>query len=258
MDHPTFQQGPSSRRPASPLDGQSPDIFDELARIPVSLREKEDPIFLPSYHSEVGATKAASRFNERLQHRLEVESGAADDLEYVGGGGLLLQRFAQFLRALAQFLQKARIFDGDDGLIGEVRDQFDLFVRERADFLAEHIDCADQLIVLAHWNGQYRPITAEFDGRDDKWIAIDVGLRSSDVGDLGHLLRGRDEAKGAMRRRVNDSRAGLGVGGWRVVHGHGAESLALAEVERAELGLAEPRRVRQYGLKHGLRVARRA
>jgi len=47
---------------------------------------------------------------------LEIESGAADDLEYVGGGGLLLQRFAQFLRALAQFLQKARIFDGDDGL----------------------------------------------------------------------------------------------------------------------------------------------
>ena len=25
-DHPTFQQGPSSRRPASPLDGQSPDV----------------------------------------------------------------------------------------------------------------------------------------------------------------------------------------------------------------------------------------
>ena len=143
------------------------------------------------------------------------------------------------------------------GLIGEVRDQFDLFVRERADFLAEHIDCADQLIVLAHWNGQYRPITAEFDGRDDKWIAIDVGLRSSDVGELGHLLRGRDEAKGAIRRRVNDSRAGLGVGVWRVVHGHGAESLALAEVERAELRLADARRLLQHRLEHRPQLPRR-
>ena len=35
--------------------------------------------------------KAASRFNERLQHRLEIEGRAANDLEYVGGGGLLLE-----------------------------------------------------------------------------------------------------------------------------------------------------------------------
>src|SRR5262249_57101731 len=103
----------------------------------------------------------------------------------------------------------------------------------------------DELIVVALGNGSSGRKTAEFDGRDDKWIAIDVRLRSSDVGDVGHLLRGCDEAKGAIRRRVNNSRAGLGVGGWRIVHGHGAESLALAEVERAGLGLAEPRPVRQ-------------
>src|SRR5262249_4561226 len=91
MNHPTFQQGPSRRRPASPLDGQSPHIFDELGRTPVSFREEEHPIFLPSYRGEVGVTKAGSRFNERLQHRLEIEGRAADDLEYVGGGGLLLE-----------------------------------------------------------------------------------------------------------------------------------------------------------------------
>jgi hypothetical protein len=42
------------------------------------------------------AAKAASRFNERLQHRLEIKGRAADDLEDVGGGGLLLQRSASW------------------------------------------------------------------------------------------------------------------------------------------------------------------
>ena len=65
--------------------------------MPVGLRKEEHPVFLPSYRGEVGVTKAASRFNERLQHRLEIEGRAADDLEYVGGGRLLLQGFAQLV-----------------------------------------------------------------------------------------------------------------------------------------------------------------
>jgi hypothetical protein len=36
-------------------------------------------------------------------------------LRHVGGGGLLLQRFAQFV-------EQARVLDGDDGLGGEVLD----------------------------------------------------------------------------------------------------------------------------------------
>src|SRR6516165_8525496 len=95
MDHPTLQQGPSSRRPTSPLDGHSLDVFDEIGRVAVSLREKEHPVLLPSYRGVVGATKAASRFDERLQHRFEIEGRATDDLEHVGGGGLLLQRFGE-------------------------------------------------------------------------------------------------------------------------------------------------------------------
>src|SRR5262249_17801153 len=91
MNHPTFQQGPPSRRPAPPLDGEIPDVFDEFGPTPVDLREEEHPVSLPNYHAEVGVTKAAGRFNKRLQHRLEIKSRAADDLEHVGGGGLLFQ-----------------------------------------------------------------------------------------------------------------------------------------------------------------------
>jgi hypothetical protein len=56
-----------------------------------------------------------------LQHRLEIESRPADDLEHVGGGDLLLQRFAEIVSALAQLVEQPRVLDRDDGLGGEIR-----------------------------------------------------------------------------------------------------------------------------------------
>src|SRR5262245_26313523 len=38
------------------------------------------------------------RLGQRVEHRLQIEGRSADDLEYVGGGGLLLERFRQFAR----------------------------------------------------------------------------------------------------------------------------------------------------------------
>ena len=46
-----------------------------------------------------------------------------DDLQHLGGRGLLLQRFAQLVK-------QARILDRDDGLRGEVLNQLDLLVGE--------------------------------------------------------------------------------------------------------------------------------
>ena len=60
---------------------------------------------------------------------LQVEGRAADHLEHVGGGGLLLQRFAQLV-------EQAGVLDGDDGLVGEVLQQRNLLVGERPHFLA--------------------------------------------------------------------------------------------------------------------------
>jgi hypothetical protein len=56
---------------------------------------------------------------------------AADDLEHVGGGGLLLQRFGKIVSALTQLFEQSRVLNGDDGLAREVLDDRDLFVRER-------------------------------------------------------------------------------------------------------------------------------
>ena len=70
----------------------------------------------------------AADFEHRIEHGLQIERRATDDLEHVGSGGLLLQRFAQLV-------EQPRVLDGDDGLGGEVLDQLDLLVGEGTDLL---------------------------------------------------------------------------------------------------------------------------
>ena len=71
--------------------------------------------------------------DERVEHFLKIESRAADHFEHIGGGGLLLQRFAQFV-------EQAGILDRDNGLGGKVAQQIDLFVGESKDLLAKNPD----------------------------------------------------------------------------------------------------------------------
>ncbi len=85
--------------------------------------------------------RRAADFDQRVEHRLQVESRAADDLEHIGGGGLLLKRFAQLA-------EQPGVLDGDDGLGGEILHQLDLLVGEGAHLLAVDGDRADQLPFL--------------------------------------------------------------------------------------------------------------
>ena len=98
----------------------------------------------------IGIAKPSRRLDKRIEHGLQIEGRAADDLEHVGGGGLLLQRFAR------SSLSKPRVLDSDDGLAGEVRHQLDLLVGERPDLLAVDGDRADQRVVLEHRHGEQR------------------------------------------------------------------------------------------------------
>src|SRR5262249_33595422 len=59
-----------------------------------------------------GTACAGGSLKQRLQHALEIERGAADHFEHVGGGGLLLQRFAQLVK-------QAGVLDRDHSLFGK-------------------------------------------------------------------------------------------------------------------------------------------
>ncbi|MGC1622446.1 MAG: hypothetical protein WA759_06540 [Pseudolabrys sp.] len=78
-----------------------------------------------------------------LEYRFKLARRTADDLEHVGGRRLLLQRFAQLA-------EETRVFDGDDGLRGEIFDQLNLSVSERPHFLAVNGNRTDQLALLQH------------------------------------------------------------------------------------------------------------
>ena len=59
------------------------------------------------------------RNNWQFQDRLKIERRAADDLQDLARGDLLLEGLGQIVISRLQFLEEADVLDGDDGLIGE-------------------------------------------------------------------------------------------------------------------------------------------
>src|SRR5258705_634309 len=109
---------------------------------------------------------------------------------------------------------------------------------------------------MEHWDGENTAIAAERDGRDDEWIALDISPFQRYVGDLDHPLRLCRTPYPCVGGWMHDPRPRLLISGWRVVHRSGAEAVALAEVKRTELGLADAGCVLEHGLEHGLQLAR--
>ena len=54
-----------------------------------------------------------------------------DDLQHLGGRGLLLQRLGQVARARLHLVEQPHVLDRDHRLVGEGGDQLDLLVGER-------------------------------------------------------------------------------------------------------------------------------
>ena len=104
-----------------------------------------------------------------FEHRLKVECRTADDLEHVGGRGLLLQRFAQFI-------EQARILDGDDGLGGKILHQLDLLIGERPHLLAIDADHTNKLVLLEHWYVKNTSGACAFDHCNDCGVTVPISL----------------------------------------------------------------------------------
>jgi hypothetical protein len=64
--------------------------------------------------------------DQRIKHPLQIEGRAADDLQNFRRGRLLFRCFLQLALAGLLGLKEARVFDGDDGLVGEGINERDL------------------------------------------------------------------------------------------------------------------------------------
>ena len=192
----------------------------------------------------VGIAKSSCRLDERIEHRLQIECRAADDLEHVGGGGLLLEGFAQLV-------EQARVLDGDDGLTREALEQLDLPVAERADFLAVDADGSDQLVILEHWHNKEGTAARKLDLGDEQGIALQVGWFFGDIDDVHQLPCPGDTPKASARAWTDYGIAlpPFSPCGGRVVGCDKPKTVAFAKPQVAELCIANPNGILQHGVK---------
>ena len=108
---------------------------------------------------------AFSRIASKTGSRLPGER--TDDLEHVGGGGLLLERFAQLA-------EKPRVLEGDDGLRGEVLHQLDLLVGKRPYFLTIDGNGAYKRALLEHRHDEKSAGAGNIGETNYRWIAFKV------------------------------------------------------------------------------------
>ena len=189
------------------------------------------------------------RLDQCVEHGLQVEGRAADDLKYIGGGGLLLQRFTQLI-------QQPRILDGDDGLRRKTLHQLDLFISEGLHLGAIYDDGADELIVLEHWDCELGAGTAEL---NNSWFGessrnIDVFRFCEDIGDMGRFFRAQNSANTRFRTRADERiafpffRQGRRYAEPRA----GAHSVIIfAQKHNAILRVADLRCIFQHGIENG-------
>jgi hypothetical protein len=87
--------------------------------------------------AELGVAKLCSVGEHCLEHRLQFTGRRADDLEYIGSGGLLLEGFAQLI-------EEADVFDGNHSLVGKSLSEFDLLIGERLNYRSGEHKRADR------------------------------------------------------------------------------------------------------------------
>jgi hypothetical protein len=99
LDRPAFQRSPPDER-LSPR-GKLPDeheLFDSLVFLlgmAVARRPTVDLAVAPEQPRVVRVAKPGRRLRKRIEHCLQIEGGAADHLEHVSSGCLLLQRVGE-------------------------------------------------------------------------------------------------------------------------------------------------------------------
>ena len=82
-------------------------------------------------------------------------------------------------------------------------------------------------------------------------MAIAIGLRLLDVGDVSDLFGGGDESEWHVGRRPDERIPckRLHVGRWGVMGRNNAKSIRLAQEQGSKLGAADTYRVLEHGLK---------
>src|SRR5215475_4822355 len=131
VNDPTVYQSSASNRTSIHLYRRVAHVVGILRRIAVGCEPKKCLADLASNGSLVSIALARSCFNQRIKNRLQVKGGAADELEHIGGGGLLLKRFGKIPCSRLHLFKQPNVLDCDHCLVGEGFNKLDLLLVER-------------------------------------------------------------------------------------------------------------------------------
>ena len=109
--------------------------------------------------SKLGAANTRGVFQYLLEHRGKIARRRSDDLQDLGGRGLLLKRFFKIARLGLHLFEQARVFDRDDGLVGEGPEKRYLLICKRINFDTPKLDCSDRHSLTQQWNTRCRPVS---------------------------------------------------------------------------------------------------
>ena len=217
----------------------------EFGREPVGSRRTNILALLPRIMACIGVAKPRRRFDQRVEHGLQIEGRAADHLEHVGGGGLLLQR-------LAQLVEQARVLDGDDGLVGEVLTSSICLSVNGSHYGPTQQEAADGPLVADERNAHGGTVAELLREIAAQWKLIAAGGK---IGHMDHLLI-QDGPPGHPAAPERSHRARAHRTG--AVMRYSAQIIALAQEDDGVVSVAQASRRLGKRLEHGLQIERRA
>ena len=144
------------------------------------------------HQSKLCAANTCRILQHTLEHRLEIAGGPTDHAKYFGRCRLLLQRFGKFAGPCLHFVEQPNILDSDHCLVGEGRDQLDLFCAVRFRFLLRNEDYTDDLSVAQQWGAQCGAIASDLLRRAP--LVFPVGQYIRDVHDAALGCAPADDA----------------------------------------------------------------
>ena len=250
----TLEDGAARRRAPVATDRMARQELEPLARMPVAGHDAVHFVAQLVDHAALGAAQPRRALDQRVEHGLQVEPRAADQLEDLAGRGLLLQGHPELAVAGLQLGEQADVLDRDDRLLGEGLQQRDLLGGEWPRLAAPDADGAD--------GGPLAEDRHAEDGSQRDRLSQRVGVVRVEVGVLDVHEPAIENGTPRGRGAVDGHRIGTMEGGDpRLVHaahrGH-PELPAPGQEHRAEGGVTEPARVLDDGLEDRLLVGRGA
>ena len=145
-------------------------VIDRNRRLPQELGQFGRDIRMPLHHqhvafakeqcADVSSTQFSRRAGERIHDSFEIERRPADDLQHVGGRGLLLQRFREIAGARLHLVEQPHILDRDHRLVGEGLQQLHVMRDKRSRLDPRRADHADGFVIAHQGREQHAAKTA--------------------------------------------------------------------------------------------------